>query len=56
MSNFGAVSDGSNKNNAGKVGKTGKVSNFGALGDGSDKGNAGKVGKTQCFTGSIYYL
>ena len=30
MSNFGAVGDGSNKGNAGKV------SNFGAIGDSSD--------------------
>ena len=36
---FGAVGDGSDKGNLGKV------SNFGAVGDGSDKGNLGKVGK-----------
>ena len=33
--NFGAVGDGSDKGNLGKVGK---ISNFGAVGDGSDKG------------------
>ena len=38
ISYFGAVGDGSDKGNVGKVGKIGKVSNFGAVGDGSDKG------------------
>ena len=33
---FGAVGDCSDKGNACKVGKIGKVSNFGAVGDGSD--------------------
>ena len=39
ISNFGAVGDGSDKGNLGKIGKVGKISNFGAVGDGSDKGN-----------------
>ena len=42
MSNFGAVGDGSDKGNAGNVGK---VSNFGAVGDGSIKGDVGKLVK-----------
>ena len=42
MSNFGAVGDGSIKDNFGKIGK---VSNFGAMDDGSIKGNFGKIGK-----------
>ena len=41
MSNFGAVDDGSNNSNVGKVGK---VSNISAIGNGSDKGNVGNVG------------
>ena len=36
MSNFDAVGEGSNKDNAGKVGK---VSNFGAVGDGMRSNN-----------------
>ena len=42
LNNFGAVGDGSDKGNVGKVGK---ISNFGAVDDGSDKGNLGKIGK-----------
>ena len=43
ISNFGAVGDGSEKGNLGKVGKIGKISNFGAIGDGRVKGNIGKI-------------
>ena len=38
ISNFGAVGNGSDNSNVGKVSKISKVSNFGAVGDGSSKG------------------
>ena len=38
VSNFGAIGDGSDKDNVGKINKIGRVSYFGAVGNTSDKG------------------